>query len=112
MKEALTMAGITTADVGYINTHGTATVKGDIVESEAVREVFGKDAGNLVLNSTKAATGHMMGAGGVTEVISCIKALETGLVAPTLNLENKDPDCDLNYVSELTKIDGLRNCFA
>lgn len=108
MKEALTMAGITTADVGYINTHGTATVKGDIVESEAVREVFGKDAGNLVLNSTKAATGHMMGAGGVTEVISCIKALETGLVAPTLNLENKDPDCDLNYVSELTKIDGLK----
>ena len=108
MKEALAMAAIKPADIGYINTHGTATIKGDIVENESVKEVFGDDAKNLILNSTKAATGHMMGAGGITEVITCVKALETGIITPTLNLENKDPECDLNYASELTKVEGLR----
>lgn len=108
MKQALETAGIGLDEIGYINAHGTATIKGDIVESESVREVFGDHADNIVLNSTKAATGHMMGAGGITEVITCVKALETGLVAPTLNLENKDPECNLNYVSELTKVEGLK----
>lgn len=108
MKQALAMAGIKPADIGYINAHGTATIKGDIVESESVKTVFGEDAGKLVLNSTKAATGHMMGAGGITEVITCVKALETGIVAPTINLDDKDPECDLNYVSELTHVEGLR----
>ena len=108
MKQAIAMAGIKPSDIGYINTHGTATVKGDIVEDESVREVFGEDAKGLILNSTKAATGHIMGAGGITETITCIKALETGLIAPTLNLENQDPDCKLKYASELTKVEGLR----
>ncbi|MBQ6496199.1 MAG: beta-ketoacyl-[Firmicutes bacterium] len=108
MKQAIAMAGIEPSDIGYINTHGTATIKGDIVENESVKEVFGEDAKKLILNSTKAATGHMMGAGGITEVITCVKALETGIITPTLNLENQDPECDLNYASELTKVEGLR----
>ena len=99
MKQAIEMAGIKPEDIGYINTHGTATLKGDIAETEAVKTVFGDAAKDLVLNSTKASTGHMMGAGGITEVITCIKSIETGMIAPTLNLENPDPESDLNYVS-------------
>ena len=114
MKEALEMAGITPADIGYINTHGTSTPKGDIVETNAVKELFGEAAADLVLNSTKGATGHMMGAGGITEVITCIKAIETGIIPATLNLEEKDPECDLNYVAVNTekKVDyAMSNAF-
>ena len=102
MKQAIEMAGIKPEDIGYINTHGTATLKGDIAETEAVKTVFGDAAKDLVLNSTKASTGHMMGAGGITEVITCSKSIATGMIAPTLNLENPDPECDLNYVSKIT----------
>lgn len=101
MKQALEMAGLAPEDIGYINAHGTATIKGDIVENAAVKETFGDHAGNIFINSTKSATGHMMGAGGITEVITCIKTIESGIVTPTLNLVNKDPQCDLNYVSQL-----------
>ena len=93
MKQALQMAGIEPAQIGYINAHGTATIKGDITENLSVKEVFGADS-DVLIGSTKAATGHMMGAGGITEVITCIKAMETGILPPTLNLENKDPECD------------------
>ena len=103
MKQAIAMAGIRPEDIGYINTHGTATVKGDIAETDAVKNVFGDAAANLVLNSTKSATGHMMGAGGITEVITCIRSIETGKIAATLNLDDPDPQCDLNYVSEVTE---------
>ena len=102
-KQAIAMAGIRPEDIGYINTHGTATVKGDIAETDAVKNVFGDAAANLVLNSTKSATGHMMGAGGITEVITCIRSIETGKIAATLNLDDPDPQCDLNYVSEVTE---------
>ena len=102
MKQAIEIAGIKPEDIGYINTHGTATHKGDVAETEAVKAVFGDAAKDLVLNSTKAATGHMMGAGGITEVITCIRSIETGMIAATLNLDNPDPLCDLNYVSTIT----------
>lgn len=108
MKQAIGAAGIRPEDIGYINTHGTATIKGDIVENAAVRSVFGNFADSLLINSTKASTGHMMGAGGITEVITCIKTIETGIVSPTLNLVNKDPECDLNYVSKLTEGCSIR----
>ena len=96
MRIALEDAGITPDAVGYINAHGTATPKGDSVETKAIKEVF-KDNVPLV-SSTKGATGHMMGAGGITEVISCIKAIETGIIPPTINLETPDEECDLDYV--------------
>ena len=106
MKQALDMAGIDPSAIGYINAHGTATIKGDITENLSVKEVFGADS-DVLIGSTKAATGHMMGAGGITEVITCIKAMETGTLPPTLNLENKDPECDMNYVSSLMSVEGM-----
>lgn len=96
MRLALEDAGIAPEAVGYINAHGTATPKGDSVETKAIKEVF-KDKVPLV-SSTKGATGHMMGAGGITEVISCIKAIETGIIPPTINLETPDEECDLDFV--------------
>ena len=86
MRQAIETAGITASDIGYINAHGTATIKGDEAEVLSVKEMFGRD---VIVGSTKGATGHMMGAGGITEVITCIKAIETGIIPPTLNL--KDP---------------------
>ena len=107
MQQAIDIAGIKPEEIGYINAHGTATIKGDICETEAVKKVFGEDT-DVLVNSTKAATGHMMGAGGVTEVITCIKAMNEGIVPGTLNLDNKDPECDLNYVAENTEAADLK----
>ena len=107
MQQAIEIAGIKPEEIGYINAHGTATIKGDICETEAVKKVFGEDT-DVLVNSTKAATGHMMGAGGVTEVITCIKAMNEGIVPGTLNLDNKDPKCDLNYVAENTEAADLK----
>lgn len=107
MQQAIEIAGIKPEEIGYINAHGTATIKGDICETEAVKKVFGEDT-DVLVNSTKAATGHMMGAGGVTEVITCIKAMNEGIVPGTLNLDNKDPECDLNYVAENTEAADIK----
>ncbi len=108
MQQAMSIAGIEPKDITYINTHGTSTIKGDVCETEAAKNVFGDAAGNLILSSTKGATGHMMGAGGITEVIACIKAINTGIIPGTLNLDDKDPLCDLNYVSENTEAKDMR----
>ncbi len=94
MRGALAMAGLSPAEIGYINAHGTATKDGDQAEAIAIRRVFGSS--RPAISSTKGATGHMMGAGGITEAIACIKAIRTGLLPPTLNLE--EPEYDLNYV--------------
>ncbi len=91
MERALDAAGLTPDDVDYVNAHGTATGKGDAVEAAAVREVFGKRP--PLVSSTKGATAHMMGAGGITEVIACLQAIGTGTVPPTINLNEVDPDC-------------------
>ena len=102
MESALESAGLKPEDIGYINTHGTSTPVGDPIETKAIAEVFGKDPAHLKelrINSTKGATGHMMGAGGVTEIITCIQAVRTGVIPPTLNLVDPDPDCyPLNFV--------------
>ena len=106
MEQALKSAGIRPEEIGYINTHGTSTPVGDPIETHAIAKVFGGDdpAGSEVLKqmavtSTKGATGHMMGAGGVTEVITCIQAIRTGVIPPTLNLEHVDEACfPLNFV--------------
>lgn len=96
MRTAIRMAGLKPEDVGYINAHGTGTIAGDQAEVLAIKQVFG-DASPKV-SSTKGATGHMMGAGGITEAIACIKALETGILPPNLNLE--DPAFDLDFVTD------------
>ena len=96
MKQALAEAGLSPEDIGYINAHGTSTPKGDEVEVYSVKELFGDNP--PLVSSTKGATGHMMGAGGITEVIACIKAIETGIVPPTINLENPIPDAGIDFV--------------
>ncbi len=91
MKQALSEAKLNPSDIGYVNAHGTATNKGDTVEIEAIKNIF---ADKLpFVSSTKGATGHMMGAGGITETIACIKAIETGVIPPTINLNEVDPGC-------------------
>ena len=91
MKQALADAGIDASEIGYVNAHGTATNKGDTVETGAIKSVFGDKL--PYVSSTKGATGHMMGAGGITETIACVKAIETGIIPPTINLNEIDPEC-------------------
>jgi 3-oxoacyl-[acyl-carrier-protein] synthase II len=98
MKMALRSAGMNPEDVSYINAHGTATPQGDICETQAIKTVFGEHARKLVVSSTKGATGHMLGAAGAVELAICAKAIEVGMVPPTINCEHPDPECDLDYV--------------
>lgn len=99
MEKAIEHAGLSTGDVDYINTHGTSTPMGDPIETNAIAQLFGDHAKDMAVTSTKGATGHMMGAGGITEAITCIQCIREGIVPPTLNLENLDEKCvPLNYV--------------
>lgn len=98
MKMALRSAGLNPEDISYINAHGTSTPHGDLCETLAIKAVFGDHARKLAVSSTKGATGHMLGAAGAVEMAVCIKALQTGVVPPTLNLDEPDPQCDLDYV--------------
>lgn len=103
MRLALKRASLSPADIGYINAHGTSTPLGDVAETRAVHAVFGTDATAPAVSSTKGATGHLMGAGGLTELIACIKALQTGILPPSLNFDTPDPDCRLNIVANVCK---------
>ncbi len=98
MRMALRNAGLDADNIHYINAHGTSTPQGDICETQAIRAVFKEHADNLVVNSTKGATGHMLGAAGAVEMVLTAKALETGIAPPTINYEHPDPECDLDYV--------------
>ncbi len=98
MKMALDNAGISPDDVDYINAHGTSTGLNDLYETKAVKEVFGEKAYDIPVSSVKAAIGHTLAAGGALEAIACIKAMETGIVPPTIHYDEPDPELDLNYV--------------
>lgn len=99
MEKAIEHAGMTPEEIDYINTHGTSTGVGDPIETNAIAELFGEHAKEMAVTSTKGATGHMMGAGGITEAITCIQCIRTGVIPPTLNLANLDETCaPLNYV--------------
>lgn len=98
MNQAIQKAGIAKEAIDYINTHGTSTPMGDAIETKAIKQLFGKHAYDMAVTSTKGATGHMMGAGGITETIACIKAIQDGIIPPTLNLTTPDEECDLNYI--------------
>ena len=101
MEQAIKNAGLSVEDIDYINTHGTSTPMGDPIETSAITQVFGEHAKDMAVTSTKGATGHMMGAGGITEAIACIQAIREGIVPPTLNLEHLDEACaPLKYVPE------------
>jgi 3-oxoacyl-[acyl-carrier-protein] synthase II len=98
MRMALRSAGLNPEDISYINAHGTSTPQGDIAETQAIKAVFGAHARKLAVSSTKGATGHMLGAAGAVEMALCLKAIESNIAPPTINLENPDPECDLDYV--------------
>ena len=96
---ALKDGGINKDEVSYINAHGTSTYYNDMIETKAIKQVFGRDiAKNLLVSSTKSMTGHMLGATGAIEAITCIYAMNNGIIPPTINYETPDPECDLNYV--------------
>ncbi len=97
MKTALQNVQITDPSSVYINAHGTGTFLNDPTETKAIRETFGADADDFVVSSTKSMHGHLLGAAGGIEAIAALMALETGVVPPTINLDEPDPDCDLNY---------------
>ena len=108
MRRALQSAGISPEEVDYINAHGTSTVLGDHVETRAIKEVFGPRAYKIPVSSIKGATGHMVGAGGATELIACVKAIQENLIPPTINHFNPDPECDLDYVPNTARQSKVR----
>ena len=98
MATALDRAGIERTRVGYINAHGTSTPLGDIAETKAIKDVFGAHAYDLAVSSTKSMMGHTFGAAGAIEAIMCALALRDGVLPPTINYREPDPECDLDYV--------------
>jgi len=98
MRMALRDAGVSPDDVDYVNAHGTSTQVNDRVETVACKVVFGERAKQTPISSTKSMMGHLIAAGGVTEMIVCLLAIRDGVIPPTINYENPDPDCDLDYV--------------
>jgi len=98
MNMALKHAGMNPEDVAYVNAHGTSTPQGDIGETKAIKASFGDYAKNgLLVSSTKSMTGHLLGAAGGVELSACLMAMRDNVIAPTINLENQDPQCDLDY---------------
>lgn len=108
MKRALARAGLNASDVDYVNAHGTSTPQGDICETQAIKAVFGEAAKKVWVSSTKSMIGHLLGAAGGVETIACVKTLETGVVHPTINLENPDDQCDLDYVPHTARERDVR----
>jgi 3-oxoacyl-[acyl-carrier-protein] synthase II len=98
MKMALDNAGINPESVDYINAHGTSTPFNDLYESMAIRQVFGSHAGKLLVTSSKSMTGHMLGAAGGIEAVFTLMSMEAGVATPTINYQERDPECDLDYV--------------
>lgn len=108
MVNALRDAGLTPSQVGYINAHGTSTPAGDKAETQAVKSVYGADAAKVMVSSTKSMTGHLLGAAGAVESIFTILTLRDQIVAPTINLDNPDEGCDLDFVpGEARQVKGL-----
>lgn len=97
MRQALSDAGLGVEDVDYVNAHGTSTAQNDTNETAAIKAVLGDHAHEIVVGSTKSMTGHLLGAAGAVEAIICSKVIENGKIPPTINFEEADPTCDLNY---------------
>jgi beta-ketoacyl-acyl-carrier-protein synthase II len=108
MRWALDDAGLTPADVDYINAHGTSTPLNDATETRAIKTVFGKDAYKVAISSIKSMTGHAMGASGALEAIACAMTIHTGIIPPTINYDSPDPELDLDYVPNTARKADVR----
>jgi 3-oxoacyl-[acyl-carrier-protein] synthase II len=106
---AIEDAGLTLDDIDYVNAHGTSTPANDASETAAIKGVFGERAYGIPVSSTKSMIGHTLGASGAIESVACIKAIETRTIPPTINYENPDPECDLDYVpNQARKVERVR----
>jgi 3-oxoacyl-[acyl-carrier-protein] synthase II len=103
MRRALASAALEPSQIDYINAHGTSTPYNDKFETLAIKKVFGEHAAKLAISSTKSMTGHLLGAAGGIESVICVKTLQTQMIAPTINLEDPDPECDLDYVPNVAR---------
>ena len=107
MRIALKKAQLTPKDVDYINAHGTSTPMNDKFETLAIKSVFGPEAYNTPISSTKSMTGHLLGAGGALEAAICVLAITGGAIPPTINLDHRDPDCDLDYTPHTPRMGAV-----
>jgi len=116
MRSAIDEAGLSSDEIGYVAAHGTSTSKGDLAETQAIRQVFGSHVKDLAVSSIKGQIGHTISAAGVCNLVAAVKAVQTGWAPPTATLRNPDPDCDLDYVAgEARRVDpmaALSNSFA
>jgi 3-oxoacyl-[acyl-carrier-protein] synthase II len=112
MLAAIKDAGVDPSDIDYLNTHGTSTPAGDVGESIGIRRAFGAAADRLLVSSTKSTTGHLLGAAGVAEGIFCVQAINSQIAPPTINLDNQDPACDLDYVPNEARAGRIRTALS
>ncbi len=112
MTLAMKDAGLGPGDIGYINAHGTSTQYNDRIETVAIKSVFKQHAYKIPVTSTKSMIGHLLGAAGAVELIACILSIRDGEIHPTINLENPDPDCDLDYVPNLARKAAVRTALS
>ncbi len=110
IRQALADARLEPSDIGYINAHGTSTPLNDKIETLAIRKAFGDHADRLLVSSTKSMTGHLIGGAAGIETAICVLAMRNGVVPPTINLDNPDPECDLNYVPERAVRADVSHC--
>ena len=112
MRMALDQAGVAPADIDYLNAHGTSTPLNDKSETSAIKTVFGEAAYDVPISSTKSMTGHLLGAAGSVEAIACVKVLQEGVIPPTINYETPDPECDLDYTTNVARRKVVRRAMS
>jgi 3-oxoacyl-[acyl-carrier-protein] synthase II len=105
-------AGLTPQDIDYINAHGTSTTLNDRSETRAIKLAMGDHAFRVPISSTKSMTGHMLGAAGVVEAVVCVQAIREGVIPPTINYDNPDPECDLDYVPNQARRVAVRTAMS
>ncbi|MFH1860819.1 MAG: beta-ketoacyl-ACP synthase II, partial [bacterium] len=112
MQAALSDAGLSPDDIDYINSHGTSTPLNDRFETMAIKSVFGERAYSIPISSIKSMTGHLLGAGGAVEIIACCLSIRDGIIPPTINYQEKDPECDLDYVPNQARKVSIDVCLS